>query len=102
MNNVRFNTVSTLFKMKFEREPVSQIKLPQKKLKMMTNEDEIGEVLSGEPSSTDNEQSNPTVIKVGHSMVTRAPVKTGEDPTIGRNDPCPCGSGKKFKKCHGA
>ncbi|MBI4338988.1 MAG: SEC-C domain-containing protein [Chloroflexi bacterium] len=20
---------------------------------------------------------------------------------IGRNDPCPCGSGKKFKKCHG-
>lgn len=21
--------------------------------------------------------------------------------TIGRNDPCPCGSGKKFKKCHG-
>jgi SEC-C motif domain protein len=22
--------------------------------------------------------------------------------TPGRNDPCPCGSGKKFKKCHGA
>ena len=20
---------------------------------------------------------------------------------VGRNDPCPCGSGKKFKKCHG-
>ncbi|MSQ67747.1 MAG: zinc chelation protein SecC [Gammaproteobacteria bacterium] len=20
--------------------------------------------------------------------------------TVGRNDPCPCGSGKKFKKCH--
>ncbi|WP_177435040.1 SEC-C metal-binding domain-containing protein, partial [Pseudomonas sp. Sample_10] len=20
----------------------------------------------------------------------------------GRNDPCPCGNGKKFKKCHGA
>ena len=27
----------------------------------------------------------------------------GTDPAkIGRNDPCPCGSGKKFKKCHGA
>jgi uncharacterized protein len=24
------------------------------------------------------------------------------DPTPGRNDPCPCGSGKKYKKCHGA
>ena len=22
-------------------------------------------------------------------------------PTVGRNDPCPCGSGKKYKKCHG-
>ena len=20
---------------------------------------------------------------------------------VGRNDPCPCGSGKKYKKCHG-
>jgi len=24
------------------------------------------------------------------------------DVTIGRNDPCPCGSGRKYKKCHGA
>ncbi|MBI1860604.1 MAG: preprotein translocase subunit SecA [Deltaproteobacteria bacterium] len=30
----------------------------------------------------------------------REPVKV--DKTPGRNDPCPCGSGKKFKKCHGA
>ena len=22
-------------------------------------------------------------------------------PRVGRNDPCPCGSGKKFKQCHG-
>ncbi len=25
-----------------------------------------------------------------------------KDPKIGRNDPCPCGSGKKFKNCHGS
>lgn len=25
-----------------------------------------------------------------------------EGPKVGRNDPCPCGSGKKFKQCHGA
>lgn len=24
-----------------------------------------------------------------------------EAPKVGRNDPCPCGSGKKYKKCHG-
>jgi preprotein translocase subunit SecA len=28
------------------------------------------------------------------------PVKVGAK--VGRNDPCPCGSGKKYKKCHGA
>jgi len=33
-----------------------------------------------------------------------AAVKTvrREEPKVGRNDPCPCGSGKKYKKCHGA
>jgi preprotein translocase subunit SecA len=33
-----------------------------------------------------------------------AAVKTvhREGPKVGRNDPCPCGSGKKYKKCHGA
>jgi hypothetical protein len=25
-----------------------------------------------------------------------------EEPKLGRNDPCHCGSGRKFKKCHGA
>jgi len=33
-----------------------------------------------------------------------APVVTvrRDEPKVGRNDPCPCGSGKKYKKCHGA
>jgi preprotein translocase subunit SecA len=34
-----------------------------------------------------------------------APVQTrvvAEEDRVGRNDPCPCGSGKKYKKCHGA
>ena len=32
-------------------------------------------------------------------QVKQEPVKVG--PKIGRNDPCPCGSGKKYKNCHG-
>jgi len=31
----------------------------------------------------------------------RKPI-TRDMPKVGRNDPCPCGSGKKYKKCHGA
>ena len=36
-----------------------------------------------------------------HHHHAQAPVR---NPTreVGRNDPCPCGSGQKFKKCHGA
>lgn len=28
-------------------------------------------------------------------------IKRQQHPTTGRNSPCPCGSGKKYKKCHG-
>jgi SEC-C motif-containing protein len=37
---------------------------------------------------------------VEEANVKSAPIVKGAQP--GRNDPCPCGSGKKFKKCHGA
>ncbi|HEX5707487.1 MAG TPA: preprotein translocase subunit SecA [Pyrinomonadaceae bacterium] len=32
----------------------------------------------------------------------RTKTVTRDQPKVGRNDPCPCGSGKKYKKCHGA
>jgi preprotein translocase subunit SecA len=36
----------------------------------------------------------------GEPLDTRAePVRA--EPKVGRNDPCPCGSGKKYKHCHG-
>jgi len=33
-------------------------------------------------------------------QVPQQPIR--KDVTTGRNEPCPCGSGKKFKNCHGA
>jgi len=42
------------------------------------------------------------------NLRTNQPVEGGggrtvvSAPKVGRNDPCPCGSGKKYKKCHGA
>jgi len=35
------------------------------------------------------------------AMVRPRPV-VRDQPKVGRNDPCPCGSGQKYKKCHGA
>jgi preprotein translocase subunit SecA len=33
---------------------------------------------------------------------SRQQPSVNKDVKVGRNDPCPCGSGKKYKKCHGA
>jgi preprotein translocase subunit SecA len=52
-------------------------------------------------------------VRATGSAVSRTPARVGgddadirtvrrEEPKVGRNDPCPCGSGKKYKKCHGA
>jgi len=53
----------------------------------------FGAPMGGQPWETQGSQPQP-VAKV-------APVRRDE-PKIGRNDPCYCGSGKKYKKCHGA
>ena len=52
---------------------------------------------SGPPSSSDQSQTSeaPEIPKVATPVVRDAP-------KVGRNDPCPCGSGKKYKKCCGA
>ncbi len=34
--------------------------------------------------------------------IARVKTITRDTPKVGRNDPCPCGSGKKYKQCHGA
>ncbi len=49
--------------------------------------------MGGQP--WENPQSQP------REAVKVIPIKRDE-PKVGRNDPCPCGSGKKYKKCHGA
>jgi len=43
----------------------------------------------------------PQPARVGGDDAAQKTVRRDE-PKVGRNDPCPCGSGKKYKKCHGA
>ncbi len=48
-------------------------------------------------------QGQPAMAGMGGARVPPAqqkPIKVAEK--VGRNDPCPCGSGKKYKKCHGS
>jgi preprotein translocase subunit SecA len=47
--------------------------------------------MSGQPQAYAEEEPTPVVVEQRHA-----------DDEPGRNDPCWCGSGKKYKKCHGA
>ena len=38
-------------------------------------------------------------VEVRPKEELRSSLQSSENPKIGRNDPCPCGSGKKYKKC---
>ncbi|MDQ7743433.1 preprotein translocase subunit SecA [Hydrogenophaga pseudoflava] len=71
-------------------------------------------VQSAEQISEATEQMEASAEQISNVTYT-APTETGEAesvveaatavadmPRVGRNDPCPCGSGKKYKHCHGA
>ena len=84
---------------------------PQKKAprNLRTNVDDIAKA-SGQAKSegvekgTGSRRQNASNRQNGHGRtpaVTSAPRPIMAN-KIGRNDPCPCGSGKKYKKCHGA
>jgi preprotein translocase subunit SecA len=47
-------------------------------------------------------ETGEVVAVVDENTLGRKPLPFGEDiPRVGRNEPCPCGSGKKYKQCHG-
>jgi hypothetical protein len=44
----------------------------------------------------------PPVAAAAHPPGQPARTHRRDEAKVGRNDPCPCGSGRKYKKCHGA
>ncbi len=62
--------------------------------KMRQRKEEFAGAASGpDYLSQENDYIDPS------ENIKQEPIKVG--PKIGRNDPCPCGSGKKYKQCHG-
>jgi hypothetical protein len=75
-------TVGTALDTRLDREGLPPIFFPE-------GEDEEHEHVHGPGCEHDHE-------------VDLAPIEPAKSDKVGRNDPCPCGSGKKYKKCHGA
>ena len=56
-------------------------------------------------SKTDVDGYGPSSTTTGKDGAPQRPKKVQPirvEKKVGRNDPCPCGSGKKYKQCHGA
>ncbi|MBC6109021.1 preprotein translocase subunit SecA [Pedobacter fastidiosus] len=92
LNAVNKEVVSFLYKggipVQQEAEDVREAPAPKKQPKLQTTKQEFG-----------NEQAG---IEFGDTReaVPQQPIR--KEATVGRNEPCPCGSGKKYKNCHGA
>jgi preprotein translocase subunit SecA len=63
--------------------------------KLEERAEQIGNVTYTAPTETGEVESIPQAPAASSGRL-ESPV-----PRVGRNDPCPCGSGKKFKQCHG-
>ena len=59
---------------------------------------ELAEVAAGD---AEIHGATPAMAAPRSAASAAAAALAGEVPKVGRNDPCPCGSGKKYKQCHG-
>ncbi|MEM5818151.1 MAG: SEC-C metal-binding domain-containing protein, partial [Desulfitobacterium hafniense] len=65
-------------------------------------EDTIRYIMRVTPQVTEQKPEEPQHVRTNRDEEQPARPVHNEGPQIGRNDPCPCGSGKKYKKCCGA
>ena len=63
--------------------------------------EQVSNVTYTAPTETGEAQTLPE-SQVRGAAAAAAGMAAGAVPRVGRNDPCPCGSGKKYKQCHGA
>ena len=87
--NVVRNTGQKIFRVRIARQEEELPELKQRKMVAVHPSDAQQQGGSGEAQAEAAEPQKQQTVR-------RA------EPKVGRNDPCPCGSGKKYKKCHGA
>ena len=101
INEINDGTISVLMRcslpvadpQEVQQAPAQQMRQPQRRY--VESKQDLSE-----PSET---QRGMQQAAAGDTRSRQQVVQTvrNEGPKIGRNDPCPCGSGKKFKNCHG-
>ena len=120
LDRVKFETVSVLTKIEVRTQDEIDREEEERRLRLMralqAQHAEAQSVLSADGAAEPTPQPLPAVAGSQPSPGSRAGVLPMPPPAseeaqgtfvrserkIGRNEPCPCGSGKKYKNCHGA
>ena len=124
MSRIQANTVTKLFRVQIRREEEKVPELQQKERQMVergaadkSDADETTEdgAEAAQSPAKASKRANRAAAAAAAAAAGRPigaaamgaegdgkvePVRR-DRPKVGRNDPCPCGSGKKYKKCHG-
>ena len=68
---------------------------------MESRAESISNVTYSAPTETGEVETTLDADSVARRTGVAAALAGGQVPRVGRNEPCPCGSGKKYKQCHG-
>ena len=99
MNEVRETFVKRLFQVQLQPSAARQVisEAPRQPKQMIAQHAEA-EAFGGAPVEAGPGPQSPAAAPAQRPMASAPPQRAL--PRAGRNDPCPCGSGKKYKKCH--
>jgi preprotein translocase subunit SecA len=115
LDRVKFETVAMLSRLEVRQPEEIEREEEERRQRLMralqAKHDEMGSLLagSGEPQPNAPPQAALQGVRQGGAPAQPFPLQSAEpqgtfvrnDRKVGRNEPCPCGSGKKFKHCHG-
>lgn len=98
IEDIRRSVASTLFLVRIQRQEDRSVRPVVSGGE--TRHDEVGRFGGADVAQEAKAQAGSGAMAQGAVVRNATVVRTY--PKVGRNDPCPCGSGKKYKHCHGA
>lgn len=96
LDNLKQDVVTVLSKVKFRApEEVEAMERQQRDASKMNMQHDSASAMPEQAGGGQGQEQQ------GSQTQRQAETFVREQPKVGRNEPCPCGSGKKFKQCHG-
>ncbi|HLL22183.1 MAG TPA: SEC-C metal-binding domain-containing protein, partial [Kofleriaceae bacterium] len=108
MERISSNIATKLFRVQVQREeekvPALQAERQRQLVEHGASNKSEDELEAETATAADGAAARPAgraAQRAGDGETAKAEPVRRDRPKVGRNDPCPCGSGKKYKKCHG-